>query len=186
MPRNKLVKYLTNSNVTLQANNDNSGILISNNHTIHVMATLTQKAQEARNFAHLSFELRDLLRQFLQKKFRENNIDLTYEMQQVMACLWKTDGIRQQELADKTLKDKASLTGLINNLAKRKLVKRVEDTGDRRGKLIFLTTSGKKLGKEIEPWLEEMYSMVGDNIDINMIGKCMEVVQQMVDNIKPE
>jgi len=150
------------------------------------MATLTQKAQAARNFAHLSFELRDLLRQFLQKKFRENNIDLTYEMQQIMACLWKTDGVRQQELADRTLKDKASLTGLINNLAKRNLVKRVEDPDDRRGKLIYLTASGKKLGKEIEPWLEEMYSLVGENVDMNTINKCMELVQQMVDNIKPE
>lgn len=150
------------------------------------MATLTQRAQEARKFAHLTFELRDLLRQFLQKKFKENNIDVTYEMQQVMACLWRTDGVRQQDLADRTLKDKASLTGLINNLAKRKLVKRVEDPDDKRSKLIFLTASGKKLGKEIEPWLEEMYSMVCDNVDINAISKCMEVVQRMVDNIRHE
>lgn len=150
------------------------------------MATLTQKAQEARKFAHLTFELRDLLRQFLQKKFRENDIDVTYEMQQIMACLWKTDGVRQQELADRTLKDKASLTGLINNLVKRNLVKRVEDPDDKRSKLIFLTPSGKKLGKEIEPWLEEMYSMVSENVDLNMINKCMEVVQRMADNMRHE
>lgn len=150
------------------------------------MATFTQKARIAREFAHLSFELRDQLRQFLQRKFRENNIDLTYEMQQVMGCLWKTDGIRQQEIADRTLKDKASLTCLINNLANRKLVKRVEDTRDRRSKLIFLTPSGQKLGREIEPWLAELYSMIGESIDIKTIRQCMETVQQMVNNIRHE
>lgn len=170
----------------MQPGNEDSCFIILNNATVHLMATLTQKAQEARKFAHLTFELRDQLRQFLQKKFRENNIDVTYEMQQVMACLWKTDGIRQQELADRTLKDKASLTGLINNLAKRNLVKRVEDPDDRRSKLIFLTAPGKKLGKEIEPWLEELYSMAGGNIDMKEIRKCSEVVQRMVNNIGHE
>lgn len=150
------------------------------------MVKSNQRAQTAREFAHFTFELRDLLRQFIQKKFRENNIDITYEMQQVMACLWKTDGIKQQELADRTLKDKASLTCLIHNLEKRKLVKRMAGTDDRRSKLIFLTTEGKKLGKEVEPWLSELYSMVGHDIDMSNINKCMEVVRQMVDNIRTQ
>ncbi|HEY5371471.1 MAG TPA: MarR family transcriptional regulator [Hanamia sp.] len=148
------------------------------------MAKTAQKAQKAREFAHLSFELRDLLRQFLQKKFRENDIELTYEMQQVMSCLWKTDGIKQQELADRTLKDKASLTGLIHNLEKRKFVKRMEDMDDRRSKLIFLTVAGKKLGEQVQPWLSEMYSLVSENVDINAINVCMEVVRKMVDNLR--
>lgn len=148
------------------------------------MAKAAQKAQTAGEFAHLSFELRDLLRQFLQKKFRENDIELTYEMQQVMSCLWKTDGIKQQELADRTLKDKASLTGLIHNLEKRKFVKRIEDKHDRRNKLIFLTPAGKKLGEEVQPWLTEMYSLVSANVDINAINECMELVQTMVNNLR--
>jgi len=148
------------------------------------MAKPVQKAQRAREFAHLGFELRDLLRQFLQKKFRENNIELTYEMQQVMVCLWKTDGIKQQELADKTLKDKASLTGLIHNLEKRKFVKRMEDEDDRRNKLIFLTTAGKKLGEEVQPWLSEMYSLAGSNVDMSAINECMKMVQKMVDSLR--
>lgn len=150
------------------------------------MEKSTQKVQKIREFAHVTFELRDLLRQFLQKKFRENDIDLTYEMQQVMACLWKTDGIKQQELADRTLKDKASLTCLIHNLEKRKLVKRMAGADDRRSKLIFLTTDGKKLGKEVEPWLAELYSLAGRDIDMSAITRCMEAVRQMVDNIKTQ
>jgi hypothetical protein len=37
------------------------------------MAKSSQKVQKAREFTHLLFELRSELRQFLQKKFSENN-----------------------------------------------------------------------------------------------------------------
>jgi DNA-binding MarR family transcriptional regulator len=144
------------------------------------MAKSIQKSQTAREFAHLTFELRDLLRQFLQKKFRENNIDLTYEMQQIMACLWKTDGLKQQDLADKTLKDKASLTCLIDNLSKRNLVDRYEDPNDRRSKLIFLTAEGKELGKKIEPWIAELFSVVTKNVKAISIKQSIDMVQQMI------
>jgi DNA-binding MarR family transcriptional regulator len=148
------------------------------------MPKKTQKPQAARDFAHLTFELRDLLRQFLQKKFRENNINLTYEMHQIMACLWKNDGLRQQDLADNTLKDKASLTCLIDNLTKRGLVDRYEDPDDRRSKLIFLTDEGKKLGKTIEPWVAELFSIVTKNIKIISIQQSINMVQQMIENVK--
>ncbi len=153
---------------------------------IKIMAKTIQKAQKARDFTHLLFELRDQLRQFLQKKFRENNINLTYEMHQIMACLWKTDGIKQQELADRTLKDKASLTCLIDNLTKRKLVTRLEDAADRRSKLIFLTEKGKNLGKEVEPWVAELYEIVSRDFEINTINECISAVQKMVDNVRSD
>lgn len=148
------------------------------------MSKSTLKSETAREFAHLTFELRDMLRQFLQKKFRENNIDLTYEMHQIMACLWKNDGLRQQDLADKTLKDKASLTCLINNLSKRKLVGRYEDTNDRRSKLIFLTAEGKALGKKVEPWVAELFSIVSKNVEITSIRQSMDTVHQMIENVR--
>ena len=149
-----------------------------------VMAKSSQKAISVRDFTHLTFELRDLLRQFLQKKFRENNIDLTYEMHQIMVCLWKTDGIRQQDLADKTFKDKASLTCLVDNLSKRNLVDRYADPNDRRSKLIFLTAEGKELGKTIEPWIVELFSIVSKDLEISDIQQSAKIVQKMIENVK--
>jgi DNA-binding MarR family transcriptional regulator len=143
-----------------------------------------QKAETTRQFAHLLFGLRDHLRQFMQKKFRENNIDLTYEMHQIMASLWKKDGVNQQELADLTLKDKASMTYLIDNLTKRDLVKRVEDKTDRRSKLVYLTPKGKQLGKRVEPWVYELYTIASKDMDIGLIREYIKAVEKMIANIK--
>jgi DNA-binding MarR family transcriptional regulator len=144
----------------------------------------SQKAEATRHFTHLLFELRDHLRQFMQKKFRENNINLTYEMHQIMASLWRKDGINQQELADLTLKDKASMTFLIDNLTKRGLVKRTEDPLDRRSKLIYLTSKGKKLGEKIKPWVEELFTIASKNFEINEINNSIRIIEKMRDNIK--
>lgn len=142
------------------------------------------KAETTRHFAHLLFELRDYLRQFMQIKFRENNIDLTYEMHQIMASLWKKDGINQQELADLTLKDKASMTFLIDNLTKRNLVKRIEDPADRRSKLVYLTPDGKKLEKKIAPWVSELFTIASQNFQISEIRQLIKAVEKMNNNIK--
>lgn len=143
----------------------------------------THKTELTRGLIHLMYELRDQLRQFIQKKFRENNVDLTYEMHQIMACLWKQDGINQQVLADTTLKDKASVTFLIDNLSKRELVTRKEDPNDRRSKLIFLTAKGKQLGKKVQPWLEEMFTTAGDGLDAKALRNMMSAVEKMRDNL---
>lgn len=144
----------------------------------------TQKTEITRHFLHLMFDLRDQLRQYMQKKFKENNIDLTYEMHQIMAALWREDGIKQQELADRTLKDKASMTFLIDNLTKRDLVKRAEDLNDRRNKLIYLTPKGKQLGKKIEPWLNELFALAGKGFDVSTLKSYITAIEKMRDNVK--
>ena len=54
------------------------------------------------------------------------------------------DGKSQNEIAEKTIRDKVSVTKIIDNLEKHKLVKRALDEKDRRVRRIFLTDEGKK------------------------------------------
>ncbi|KAA5119151.1 MarR family transcriptional regulator, partial [Bacteroides fragilis] len=71
-------------------------------------------------------------RQAVQRVLKRHNVDMTFEMLQVMNCLWNKQGISQQSLAEKTAKDKACLTNLINNLEKKNWVIRKEGPSDRR------------------------------------------------------
>lgn len=143
-----------------------------------------QKIESTRQLVHSLLELRDELRQFMQRKFKQNNIDLTYEMHQVMACLWRQDGINQQKIADFTLRDKASITFLIDNLSKRDLVKRQEDSTDRRSKLIILTAKGKRLGETVKPWVEELFAVASNGVNTTALKECIETMQQMCGNVR--
>jgi len=92
---------------------------------------------------------RQSIKSFLLPRIKElNGHELTYEMFQVLHVLWSKSEVNQQEIANRVQKSKASLTPLIDNLAKLKLVTRTEDAADRRNKIISLTTEGRLYQKK--------------------------------------
>ena len=81
----------------------------------------------------------------LQKYFREAGLEITVEQWSVLVHLWKQDGVNQQELCNRTFRDKPSITRLVDNLEKLGLVRRVAGKDDRRINFIFLTDEGRSL-----------------------------------------
>jgi DNA-binding MarR family transcriptional regulator len=81
----------------------------------------------------------------LQKNFKDASIEITIEQWSVLYHLWKEEGQSQQQLCAATFRDKPSITRLVDNLEKSKLVKRVASKNDRRSNQIFLTKEGKTL-----------------------------------------
>lgn len=81
----------------------------------------------------------------LQKNFRNAGLDITIEQWSVLYHLWKEDGLSQQELCNRTFRDKPSITRLIDNLEKQHLVKRVASPTDRRINLVQLTDAALEL-----------------------------------------
>lgn len=144
------------------------------------------KAEVARELGRSMAELRTHLRQYIQVKIKENSINITFEMLEVMSFLWKKDGINQQEIADKTLRDKSSMTYLIDNLTKRDMVTRVEDENDRRNKLIYLTAEGKRLQEQLNPWIAEVYEMATANLSITDLKMSAALLDKMISNLKNE
>ena len=97
-------------------------------------------------------------RRAMQRTLKDNNAGITFEMLQVLSSLWHEQGITQQALAERTAKDKACLTNLMNNLEKKGYVYRKEDTNDRRNKLVYLTPEGEALKVQIRPILNLVYA----------------------------
>lgn len=115
---------------------------MANNETVHELILQILKT-------------RMTFRQTIQRVLKTNNVDMTFEMLQVMHRLWKKPGVSQQYLAEQTAKDKACLTNLINNLEKKGWVERREDPTDRRNKQIHLTEAGERLALRVKPLLHD-------------------------------
>ena len=122
------------------------------------------------------------IKQFLQSKLRENNIDLTFEMLQVLYCLWKKNGINQQEIANLTAKDKASVTYVLDNLVKRNYIYRQEGE-DRRNKIIFLTPEGRAMKKKIDPWIKALNNTSKKDVSLEKLEELVIVVGQIRKNL---
>jgi DNA-binding MarR family transcriptional regulator len=144
------------------------------------------KIELARELGRSMAELRNHLRQYIQEKIKEHGISITFEMLEVMSFLWKKDGINQQEIADRTLRDKSSMTYLIDNLVKRDMVTRTEDENDRRNKLIYLTAAGRGLQAQLNPWLDEVYEMATARMDVADLENSVAALDKMIGNLKSE
>ena len=142
------------------------------------------KSELALELGRSMTELRNHLRQYIQVRIKEHGINITFEMLEVMGCLWKKDGINQQELADLTLRDKSSMTYLLDNLVKRKMVKRVEDANDRRNKLVYLTKEGTNLKEQLNPWVAQVYSMASEEVAVKDLQSAVTLLNKMTGNLK--
>ena len=81
----------------------------------------------------------------MQKNFRNAGLEITIEQWSVLFHLWREDRLSQQELCNRTFRDKPSITRLIDNLEKQQLVKRIPSPTDRRINLIELTEAAQNL-----------------------------------------
>jgi len=119
----------------------------------------------------------------LQKNFRLAGLEITIEQWSVLYHLWKQDALSQQELCNRTFRDKPSITRLIDNLEKQKLVKRMPSKEDRRINLVCLTESAKLLqDKTIELANQTMdEALIG--VNKNEIEIVKQVFQKVYDNL---
>ena len=120
----------------------------------------------------------------LQKNFKEASIEITIEQWSVLYQLWKVDGQSQQQLCEATFRDKPSITRLVDNMEKAKLVKRVASKQDRRSNHIFLTKEGKVLEEKTLQIANTTLNQALEGVTNGQIEIAREVLQMVYDNLK--
>jgi DNA-binding MarR family transcriptional regulator len=119
----------------------------------------------------------------LQKNFRNAGLEITIEQWTVLYHLWKEDCLSQQELCNRTYRDKPSITRLIDNLEKQKLLKRASHKNDKRINLVCLTDAGRALqGKTLELANQTMDEAL-NGVKKEDIEIVKNVLQKVYDNL---
>ena len=76
---------------------------------------------------------------------------LTVSQFGVLEAIYHLGPLSQKELGRKILRSSGNITMVIDNLAKRRLVRRERDSSDRRIFIVHLTAEGQKLIRKIFP-----------------------------------
>lgn len=121
----------------------------------------------------------------LQKNFRSAGLEITIEQWTVLYHLWKEDCLSQQELCNRTYRDKPSITRLIDNLEKQKLVKRSSHKNDKRVNMICLTESGRVLQDTTLALANQTMDEALDGVKKDDIEVVKIVLQRVYDNLSP-
>ena len=102
------------------------------------------------------------LKKYTASLLRKQGVGLTPEQFLLIDLLWNQGPMTQQQLADAMLKDKNSVTKLIDALERKELVFRKQSLTDRRANVIFLTEKAETMKNDAK---EKGISMLDHMID---------------------
>lgn len=99
-----------------------------------------------------------LLSQLLTRRFTEvlEPFGLTPFHWLVLCCLWQEDGLPTSSIGDKLKQVGGTLTGVLDRMEERGLVRRERDLHDRRIWRIWLTNAGRDLETVLPPLAAEL------------------------------
>lgn len=130
------------------------------------------------NLVHFKFK------QYVASIFQERGIDLTPEQYLVMDTLWDRGLLSQQQIATFVMKDKNSVTKLLDQLEKKDMIIRVPDRSDRRLNMIDITDKAKKL-KELSTIIAtEAVNRIVSGISQEDLNNFVATLMKMGNNIR--
>jgi len=81
----------------------------------------------------------------LYREFHDSGLAITPEQWIVLVLLWERDERTPSELSEATLRDRPTMTRLLDTMERNGLVTRTPLPGDGRGRVVRLTHQGRKL-----------------------------------------
>jgi DNA-binding MarR family transcriptional regulator len=99
-----------------------------------------------------------LLSQLMGRRFQEqlDPFGLTPFHWVVLCCLWQEDGLATSSISDRLKQVGGTLTGVLDRMEERGLIRRERDVQDRRIWRIWLTEAGKELKETLPPIAMEL------------------------------
>ncbi len=119
----------------------------------------------------------------LHKSLKDQGVDLSPEQFLLMDILWNKGPMPQQVIADILLKDKNSITKLIDTLEKKGQVERIPDKIDRRQKIIAPTQIALERRDAVKLIATESVLDILKNIPEDELHVFLKVTRQIEENI---
>jgi MarR family transcriptional regulator, organic hydroperoxide resistance regulator len=98
------------------------------------------------------------------REFNQHGLELTPEQWIVLARLWQRDGRTVSELSESTLRDKPTMSRILDSMEKGGLVTRTVDSKDARTRIVLLTRLGKSLQKKLVPIAKSIVHRLEANV----------------------
>lgn len=110
------------------------------------------------------YRTNQLFRAALYRLFRAEGHEMTPEQWIVLVRLWQQDGQSQTELAESTLKDKATLSRILTVMERDGLIVRRPDPADSRSRRIHATRKAQRLQESARPRVRALVAAIEDGI----------------------
>ena len=141
------------------------------------------QVNEREVFSILTGKISSTINRALLRAFSQEDLHITTEQWSVLSCLWNEDKVTQSDLCDLTRKDKPSMTRLIDNLQRSKIVVRVPHATDRRVNLIHLTQYGASLREKVTAVVQSVVDKALQDVSESEIMVARTVLNKIIANL---
>ena len=121
------------------------------------------------------------------KRFVQNvlnsGLDISMDQWIVLGPIWQLESPSQKDLGEICLRDKPTITRIIDSLEDKSLVVRVSDQIDHRIKRVVLTKAGKQLFYDVLPIMEKTREEVRGDIPEEDIEVFKNVLSKIIKNL---
>ena len=146
-----------------------------------------QKADSLKLHMNLGMLIRSahnsMTERFVQNVFN-SGLDISMDQWMVLGPIWQLESPSQKDLGEICLRDKPTITRIIDSLEEKSLVVRVSDQIDHRIKRVILTKSGKQLFYDVLPIMEKTREEARGNIPEEEIQIFKNVLSKIIQNLK--
>lgn len=144
---------------------------------------MNRQLEESKYLGYRIRQTSKRLQSALQQRFRQAELDVSFEQWTVLLALWKKDGRSQQELSADTCRDQTSLSRLLDTMVRRNLIIRVQSPEDRRTNLIYLTRRGRELERLLLDEAEQLQKQALSGISEEDVVRFLRILDQIDANI---
>jgi len=124
------------------------------------------------------------LRSATYKEFLGHGLELTPEQWIVLVQLWQKDGQSQSALSELTLRDRPTMSRIIDTMEKTGLVERIVDEQDARSRLVKLTRRGRSLQDKLVPVAQQLVARLEHGISETDLETTHRTLSRMLTNLR--
>ena len=138
------------------------------------------------------FDRTDQLMARLHRSLRRNydrqlkSFGLTPCQFEVLMTLWSEDGIVLGELRRRVSRDGPTITGVVDRMEKKMLVKRMRDPHDRRVVKVHLTSKGENLKGDLERTKKLIMEKITRSLSLKDMNSLVSLMEKMMRNVERE
>jgi DNA-binding MarR family transcriptional regulator len=133
---------------------------------------------------HLMGKLHRSLRRNYDRQLK--SFSLTPCQFEVLMTLWNEDGIVLSELGRRVSRDGPTITGVVDRMEKKMLVKRKRNSSDRRVVKVHLTAKGQNMKEQLATTKKEIFERITHDLSLREINHLVTLLEKMMKNVERE
>ncbi len=124
-----------------------------------------------------------LLKRQIFRIIAKNKVEITPDQWVILYYLWQTDGLSIGELADKTNKDFANVTRIVNKLEQAGYVEKIKCSTDSRKLSVHVLPKADGIKDIVQQCWQESMDIALKGVSIEEQKKLIEIIDKMENNI---